>query len=721
MAIQPQILLNGSVLNDARSISVDRSTGEFNTTSSFDATFDNFAGRHSGTFTINDFIKVQAANASDFIELKDLQHHYKFEEGTGSVAIDSVGSLTGSHVGNVTYVQGKIGSAISLPSGTVAQVNLGANGTNPLGWSTTGSFSMSAWVNFTLPDAVNIAVAELADVDNKAFVLGMTPPARKIQALTLDPGFQELRISGTTTLASGVWHHVGVSYKAGSVNLYVNGSLDASGIISPGSFADGLADQTKIGAEELVDNNGFGGFIDDFRYYNVDVGSTTFSNLHDEKKVLFNGIIEDVKYSGNAQNEKVSVAGRDLGAILQDIIVQPRIFKDTEISAIINSLMQQNVSSTLITTNNVNTTQTTLDKITFNNISVFDALKKLADLAGFFFYVDENRDLHFEQRDSVSSQLTFDNSNVLRGNFRKADHEIFNKVTVYGDQQLTNAEEEFITGTDNTGSVYILEEKPFNVQVFESGTTNTLLQPGGVANFNDPAVDNVKYLVDFQAKQIILTSGTAAGDNILTTGSVLIVNYDRNTQIVRVRSDPESRFSFGPKDKVIIDRNVSDPSEATTVAINFLQENKEPRTQGSLDLKGILDVTPGHTATVNLPFHDVSNQTHKILNARYDFTPTTVQNQHFLNVSVNNKIADFSDIMAGQMRKLKELEASQIKGNIVILQAGLGSVGVSGVPVGFTRSIGSAFYFHVPNHNQLNSPSSLLGDARAGSTLITLG
>ena len=63
----------------------------------------------------------------------------------------------------------------------------------------------------------------------------------------------------------------------------------------------------------------------------------------------------------------------------------------------------------------------------------------------------------------------------------------------------------------------------------------------------------------------------------------------------------------------------------------------------------------------------------------------------------------------------------QIEAGVVTLQTDIGSVGVSGTWYATSRSIGSAFYFHVDGHNQLNSSSSLLGDMRAGSIVQSGG
>ena len=219
---------------------------------------------------------------------------------------------------------------------------------------------------------------------------------------------------------------------------------------------------------------------------------------------VFRGIIEDIEFIGSGTKGRLVISGRDYGAILQDIIVEPRIFKDTEASEIVKSLMRQNVSD--ITFNNVDVTSTTIDKITFNGVSVFDALRQIAIISGFFFFVDEDKDLNFKEKDNVSSGLTFDNTNTQSGNFRQSDDDIFNHVKVVGDRQLTAAQQIFETGVDNTGSIYELDSKPYNTKVTLSGATNQILQPGGILFINDPQTDNTKFLVDFSESRIVLTS-----------------------------------------------------------------------------------------------------------------------------------------------------------------------------------------------------------------------
>ena len=121
---------------------------------------------------------------------------------------------------------------------------------------------------------------------------------------------------------------------------------------------------------------------------------------------------KEIEFKGVPNKENIILSGRDCGAILQDIIVNPRIFADTEISELVKSLVIQNANGSGITTNNVNVTTTTVDKITFNNISLFDALVELSEIAGYYFFIDINKDLNFIQKNTVSSGETFGNIGI---------------------------------------------------------------------------------------------------------------------------------------------------------------------------------------------------------------------------------------------------------------------------------------------------------------------
>ena len=431
---------------------------------------------------------------------------------------------------------------------------------------------------------------------------------------------------------------------------------------------------------------------------------------------IFLGIIEDIQFKGKSQKERIVLTGRDYGAILQDIIVSPRIFTDTETSSIVKSLMIQNASGTGITLTNINITSTIVDKITFNNISLFDALKQLADIAGFYFYIDVDKDLNFIQRDSISSGLTFNNTNVTNANFKQSDSDISNNVSVYGDRQLTGVRETF---SAQAGSEYVLDDKPHNVSVIGSASPNVPIQPGGIDGVNYPATEDVQFLVNFNSRSVILTSGTTAGDNLGWTGSSVIIDYQRSSPLISIQVDSTSVATYGQKDKMIIDRNIKSQEEASLKANTYLAENKDPKTQGTVSIYGVVDVTPGNTAIINIPFHGIVSQTYMMLSAKYVFNSEANLSNQVLTITLNKKIKDFIDYMRDQEMRLRMLEGSEIDTSITNVELGAGSIVVGQSYNVISRNIGSAFYFHIPGHNQLDSSTALLGDMRAGSQVVS--
>lgn len=471
-------------------------------------------------------------------------------------------------------------------------------------------------------------------------------------------------------------------------------------------------EQNTISNFTINFDNQFGKHSDSF---NINDEVKIYADDVDGTTLIFNGIIDIINFKGKGLNETIQISGREYGSILQDIIVSPRIFTDTEASEIVSTLISQNTSN--ITTTNVNVTSTTIDKITFTNVSIFDAIRQLAETSGYYFYVDTDKDLHFEQKESISSGITLNSENVLSADFKTSDQDQYTKVTVVGDRQLTGAESIQTTGTDNTGSVYGLDAKPYNTSVTLSGASNTLLQPGGIWNINDPATDDVKYLVDFQGLRIILTSGTVGGDNIQPAGSVVLFNYQRSTPVASIKQ-VASTF---PKHKVITDRNIKDINEASQKAQSFLDENQAPKVSGNLNLKGMFSLTPGNTVLVNLPFHNQSNKTYAINNVKYKFNKINNLSERIISLSLNKKIANFIDITKEQILRLRAIEASETDASITSIELGSSVIGMINTTKLISTSIGSAFYFHVPTHNVFNSPSSLLGDMRLGSQVFVNG
>jgi alpha-L-arabinofuranosidase len=190
-----------------------------------------------------------------------------FDEGTGATAHDAAGSNNATLMGGAGWTTGIVGPfALSLPGTSGSYADIPADVV-----STTKSFTVCAWVNFTNVSGYQTFVSEDAGyqsafflqkrADSNTFTFTMNTGA------TSGPGTTVFADSGITP-AAGTWYHVTGVYDAGSgsLSVYVNGALAGQNFAVSPSPAVG---HTGIGHGQY--NNGYtdwvNGAIDDVRFY----------------------------------------------------------------------------------------------------------------------------------------------------------------------------------------------------------------------------------------------------------------------------------------------------------------------------------------------------------------------------------------------------------------------------------------------------------------------
>jgi hypothetical protein len=426
--------------------------------------------------------------------------------------------------------------------------------------------------------------------------------------------------------------------------------------------------------------------------------------------LIFTGILTQITHRGKGANDEITLMVRDYTSLLQRTSITPEVYTNTEISVIVDDILTK-YASTAITRNNINVTGITLDRIQFKQTTLFEALKQLAELSkNFYFYVDANKDFHFEQKSSVSSGVTLDSTNVIKSQFKSDVDSVFNRVFVYGKRQLVKAPQESFT-SDGTGSVFTLSNEPHNTQVIASG----IEQVGGILNVSNSQVSGVNYLVDFFNKQFVFTSGQAIGyDSLPPSGSVITCDYQTTRPIIKFADDATSIATYDMRTKVIIDDNIEDARTARDVAKNQVLLNKEPKVEGTLNLQGISSLTPGNTVIVNIPSQNVVLQTYEILEVRYDFTTKNVENDTVITVRVSERISNLTDVLAEMLTDVKRLQAAEIDttGIISRLQISTGSFGIGSVSAGNvmwkvkTRLVESSFILGITTLGSMHNYNS---------------
>jgi len=430
---------------------------------------------------------------------------------------------------------------------------------------------------------------------------------------------------------------------------------------------------------------------------------------------IFTGIIETLNFDGKQNKEKLVIKGRDYGAIIQDTNIDPTVYRNQEVSIIVKDIMKSYVEN--ITVNNVNSTGIDLERITFNHTNIFDSFIQLAEYANFYFYIDEDKDLHFEEKEATSSGLNIDDQ-ITNSSFKTDDSEVYNEVWAYGERSLTGANNRFTA--NGAGSVFTLDDRPSNTNVF---LDDELQSTGGIYEMDNPAnVFGLKYLVDYDRKQVIFVSGAAAGDNIPISGQTISIDYDRGKPVVANINDSTSISTYGHKEKILVNRNIQTYSEVSEYASSFLSEHKDPKIEGKITINGVVNVTPGQTLTLSVPNQNIVSQTYEIINAKYEFNKVNNLSDNVLVLKLNKLISNISDTLKSLVLKQKELETAGLQGSLTTLRELDDTTTVqSHYEVYSMSGTYFPFRFNVPGANILNSPHAVLGPWGLGSSLLQSG
>jgi hypothetical protein len=191
--------------------------------------------------------------------VSDLQVHYGFEEGSGSILVDQSGNgLNGTLFNTPTFSQpGKLGDNYLLFDSTQSEY-----GTIPLDFNTLSSgFTIASWVRREVP-TVNSIIFFWGHQSNGNITLGVDQFGRldvRIGGASLGTSLIQ---SGIGALQDGVWHHVACTWNGTTLSLYVDGNLVASDSSMTLVFTSG---QMYLGRNTV--GNYWNGGIDDFRIY----------------------------------------------------------------------------------------------------------------------------------------------------------------------------------------------------------------------------------------------------------------------------------------------------------------------------------------------------------------------------------------------------------------------------------------------------------------------
>jgi len=204
--------------------------------------------------------------------------HWKFDEGGGALAYDSVGD---SHLSlfRAGWTMGVIGGALNFEGGDSADAR-----DQPGQQIHTNQITLSAWIKLNGEvgnDQAGIISKQVNEGNSWALSVfgegysGST--GNQIVFRDSDGVSQSYAFMSETDLGVNQWHHVCVTDNGGSIRVYLNGELDSSS-------EDGFGIPSEISASIKVGTIGypgyFNGLMDDMRVYNRALGTEEVADLH---------------------------------------------------------------------------------------------------------------------------------------------------------------------------------------------------------------------------------------------------------------------------------------------------------------------------------------------------------------------------------------------------------------------------------------------------------
>jgi hypothetical protein len=245
-------------------------------------------------------------------------------------------------------------------------------------------------------------------------------------------------------------------------------------------------------------------------------------------------------------------------------------YTGTTIEDIIDDIVATYVPT--FTTTNVSA-PVAVETITFNRVSVTEALQKLAKLSNYSWYVDYTNGIHFFAKNTEVApfSITDTSNNYIYDSLEISEDisQLRNRVFIRGGEAEGDPRTESFNG-DGTKKFFKLSNK------FASAPTVTV---GGVAKtvgvdfLDDEASFDV--LWNFNETYIKFTTAPAAGtDNIEVTGIPL---YDILVQV----EDPDSIAAYGVSEFARTDTTITSKQEAKDFAIAELEAYGAKISEGS--------------------------------------------------------------------------------------------------------------------------------------------
>jgi hypothetical protein len=324
--------------------------------------------------------------------------------------------------------------------------------------------------------------------------------------------------------------------------------------------------------------------------------------INDDGERIFGGAITSISKKATVVNQlELSVECTDFSFYLDRRLILER-FRNRTINFIFNFLLDK-YDTDGFTMNNVMGGDQSIGSISFNRITLSEAIQKLADSIGYSWYVDYNKDIHFFPKNAEPApfELTDTSNNFIWDSLEITENisQIRNAVFVEGGEERGNERTEEFTASGDT------DERTYYRLAHKFAETPTVTVNGtpvdvGAEFLTDDSTVDAQW--SFQEKYIRFTEGNipALNDDIVVVGIPLF------PVIVRVQSPP-SIAEFGEWEFVVRDNSIRSRDEGLDRARAELESYKRGLNEGKFRTY-TAGLRAGQVITINSDIRGINEQ-----------------------------------------------------------------------------------------------------------------
>jgi hypothetical protein len=261
-----------------------------------------------------------------------------------------------------------------------------------------------------------------------------------------------------------------------------------------------------------------------------------------------------------------------------DALLVSQTYNNTNIGAIIANILSTYAPG--FTGTNVSCSFP-ITKIVFNQVTISQALKRLANIVQYSWFVDPSKDVHFFPKNTMLApfNLTDTSGNYVNNSLRTTfdGSQVANSVKVRGGTYRGSTYTDTITVKGSVTASWVLPYKFYKPSV--TITINSIPKTIGSYGINTFATVDVLYRDTDQSIQVA---------SPLTDGSTIVFSGTPIIPVLAVAADPASIAKYGTREKLVTDTSIADIDTARRRAAIELAAYKDP--QGEL---GFDTYTPG--------------------------------------------------------------------------------------------------------------------------------